>query len=133
MESSGSSMNSNTNAHSGNSKVLNKTALRSKTVGGSKGITFKSVFVPKNTDPFEMVTWERRRSKISDAGGASVFEMDDVMVPSTWSQLATDIAVSKYFRKAGVPGTGSEKSVKQLVYRVANTIRKAGEKMEYFK
>jgi ribonucleoside-diphosphate reductase alpha chain len=135
MESSGSSMNSNTNVQSGNSKVLNKTALRSKVApsSGSKGITFKSVFVPKNTDPFEMVIWERRRSKISDAGGGSVFEMDDVMVPSTWSQLATDIAVSKYFRKAGVPGTGSEKSVKQLVYRVANTIRKAGEKMEYFK
>src|SRR5476649_1915136 len=81
-----------------------------------------------------MVTWEKRRSKISGADGGSVFEMDNVMVPGGWSQLSTDIAVSKYFRKAGVPVTGSEKSVKQLVYRVAHTIRDSGEKLQgYFK
>jgi ribonucleoside-diphosphate reductase alpha chain len=128
-----SSMNSNVGSHSGSSKKgSGKPAPKSK--GTSKtGIAFKSVFVPSGIDPFEMVVWEKRKSKISGADGVNVFEMEDVMVPSTWSQLATDIAVSKYFRKAGVPGTGSEKSVKQLVFRVANTIRKAGESMEYFK
>jgi ribonucleoside-diphosphate reductase alpha chain len=93
------------------------------------GLHFAPVFVPVGVDPFGMVTWEKRKSKISDAGGGSVFEMNDVMVPNTWSQLATDIAVSKYFRKAGVPVTGTEKSVQQLVYRVAHTIREAGENL----
>ena len=101
---------------------------------GKAGLTFQPIFVSGSQDPYEMVKWERRKSKISGADGGSVFEMDDVMVPTTWSQLATDIAVSKYFRKAGVPATNSEKSVKQLVYRVAHTIRQAGEKMGgYFK
>lgn len=100
----------------------------------SNGLTFKPRFVAPDQDPYEMVTWEKRKSKISSADGESVFEMNDVMVPSTWSQLATDIAVSKYFRKAGVPTTGSEKSVKQLVYRVAHSIREAGERLGgYFK
>ncbi|MCC6277345.1 MAG: vitamin B12-dependent ribonucleotide reductase [Oligoflexia bacterium] len=99
-----------------------------------EGLEFKSIFVAPGQDPYGMVTWEKRKSKISGSDGGSVFAMDDVMVPSTWSQLATDIAVSKYFRKAGVPGTGSEKSVKQLVHRVAHTIRQAGEAFGgYFK
>src|SRR5258705_8649612 len=53
--------------------------------------------------------------------------MKDVEVPSSWSQLATDIVVSKYFRKAGVPGTGHEVSARQPVTRVARTLRRAGE------
>lgn len=98
------------------------------------GLTFKPCLVPPNVDPYGMVKWEKRSSKISGADGSNVFEMNDVMVPSTWSQLATDIAVSKYFRKAGVPVTGHEKSVKQLVYRVAHSIRNAGEEFGgYFK
>src|SRR6185503_19378807 len=57
-----------------------------------------------------------------------VFQMDDVEVPAGWSQLATDIVVSKYFRKAGVPGApGHETSVRQVVRRVARTIRRYGE------
>ena len=92
------------------------------------GLKFAPMFVSENQDPFEMVAWEKRKSKISSADGESIFEMNEVEVPRDWSQLATDIAVSKYFRKAGVPGTGVETSVRQLVYRVAHTIRVAGEK-----
>jgi ribonucleoside-diphosphate reductase alpha chain len=55
--------------------------------------------------------------------------MEEVEVPRSWSQLATDIVVSKYFRKAGVPQTGRETSVRQVVTRVARTIREAGEKL----
>ena len=79
----------------------------------------------------ETVEWTRRPAKISGADGEVVFKMDDAEVPAEWSQLATDVAVSKYFRKAGVPlemsPTGSEWSVRQLVTRVAHTIRRAGE------
>src|SRR2546422_669124 len=74
------------------------------------------------------VEWTRRPAKISGADGEVVFKMDDAEVPADWSQLATDVAVSKYFRKAGVPtGNGAEESVRQLVRRVAHTLRTAGE------
>ncbi len=47
--------------------------------------------------------WEKRTSRISHTDGSVVFEMKDAEIPADWSQLATDIVVSKYFRKAGVP------------------------------
>ena len=78
--------------------------------------------------PFDDLTWERRRTVISNPDGSVVFRMDDVEVPSDWSQLATDIVVSKYFRKAGLPGApGHETSVRQVVHRLAHTLRVAGE------
>src|SRR3989440_7061855 len=78
----------------------------------------------------DAVEWTRRPAKISGADGEVVFKMDDAEVPAGWSQLATDVAVSKYFRKAGVQtGSGAEESVRQLVRRVAHTLRTAGEKM----
>ena len=95
--------------------------------GKQAGAHFPSYFVARDEDPMDQVRWVRRTSQISGASGEKVFEMKDVMVPDTWSQLATDIAVSKYFRKAGVPETGHETSVRQLVYRVARSIREAGE------
>ena len=54
-------------------------------------------------DPYQGIVWEKRTSKITNPDGSIVFEMNDVEIPSTWSQVATDIMVSKYFRKAGVP------------------------------
>src|SRR3954471_13720556 len=76
----------------------------------------------------DAVEWTRRPAKISGADGEVVFKMDDAEVPKSWSQLATDVAVSKYFRKAGVPNkSGAEQSVRELVQRVAHTLRSAGE------
>ncbi len=60
-------------------------------------------FTKDGQDPFATVGWTKRASRISNPDGSVVFEMDDAEVPETWSQLATDIMVSKYFRKAGVP------------------------------
>src|SRR5690606_20045484 len=62
--------------------------------------------------------------------GSVVFKMEGVEVPAEWSQLATDIVVSKYFRKSGVDGRQEqgETSVRQVVRRVAHTIRTAGER-----
>ena len=56
------------------------------------------------------------------------FQMDDVEVPESWSQLATDIVVSKYFRKANVPEIGKETSVRQVVRRITSAIHDHGEK-----
>ena len=82
------------------------------------------------TDVLDQVSWTRRPAKISGADGEVVFKMDDAEVPAGWSQLATDVAVSKYFRKAGVPTqSGAEESVRHLVTRVAHTLRAAGEEM----
>jgi len=60
-------------------------------------------FTKEGQNPFDSVEWTTRRSRISNPDGSIVFEMDDAEVPASWSQLATDIMVSKYFRKAGVP------------------------------
>ena len=89
-------------------------------------------FSTPGINPLEEVEYVKRKSVIKEPTGKVVFEMDDCEVPKGWSQLATDIAASKYFRKAGVPGTGSEKSARQLVFRIVNTIREAGEACGYF-
>src|SRR5215471_12809362 len=92
------------------------------------GIHVARRFTSPGRHPFEDVKWERRKTVIANPDGSTVFAMDGVEVPAEWSQLATDIVVSKYFRKAGVPGTpGHETSVRQVVHRLAHTIRNAGE------
>src|SRR5512135_2187905 len=89
-------------------------------------------FTTAGQDPFASVKWVKRSSKITNPDGSVVFKMDDAEVPEDWSQLATDIMVSKYFRKAGVPGTGHETSARQAIYRVAHTLRNAGEKLGHY-
>jgi ribonucleoside-diphosphate reductase alpha chain len=87
-------------------------------------------YTDQGSKAVDNISFVRRNSVISNPDGSEVFRMDEVEVPKGWSQLATDIAASKYFRKAGVPGAagkGSEHSVRQLVERVALTLREAGE------
>ena len=93
-------------------------------------------FTTTGQDPFASVKWVKRSSKITNPDGSVVFQMDDAEVPDSWSQLATDIMVSKYFRKAGVPQadgtTGPEKSARQVIHRLAGCWRHWGEKHGYF-
>ncbi|MFM7231386.1 MAG: vitamin B12-dependent ribonucleotide reductase [bacterium] len=92
------------------------------------GIHVPRRFTTKGVDVFDSVKWDLRRTVISNPDGSTVFAMENIEVPASWSQLATDIVVSKYFRKAGVPGTpGHETSVRQVVRRLAHTARIAGE------
>ena len=96
------------------------------------GLTFKRYFSKEDIHPFDEVSWEKRDSKILDEKGNIIFELKGVEIPSFWNQLATDIAVSKYFRKAGLKpedsnGTGHEVSIKQVITRVSKTLRKVGE------
>src|SRR5467141_1666613 len=99
----------------------------------AKGLSIERRVTREGTmaqEVLDQVECTRRPAKISGADGEVVFKMDDAEVPAGWSQLATDVAVSKYFRKAGVPtGSGAEESVRQLVRRVAHTLRTAGEEM----
>ncbi len=93
-----------------------------------KGLNIGRRFTLAGKDPLETIEYVKRDSIITNPDGSVVFRAEDVEVPKSWSQLATDILVSKYFRKRGVPGVGFEKSVKQVVDRIASTIRREGEK-----
>ncbi|GIX07185.1 MAG: hypothetical protein KatS3mg115_1588 [Candidatus Poribacteria bacterium] len=97
-----------------------------------EGLRIPRYFTTPEVHPFDAVEWEERRSVITSEKGEVIFECDHVRVPKSWSQLATDIMVSKYFRKAGVPETGSETSAAQVIHRVAHTIRMEGEARGYF-
>src|SRR3989344_913428 len=67
------------------------------------GLHIPRRFTTPGSDPLDEVRYERRKSKIANTDGSVVFEMEGVEVPADWSQVATDILASKYFRKAGVP------------------------------
>ena len=91
------------------------------------GLRVPRRFTRAGVNPFDEVQWDRRRTVISNPDGSIVFKMENVEVPADWSQLATDIVVSKYFRKAGLPTEpGHEHSVRQVVHRLAHTIRRVG-------
>src|SRR5207237_6523529 len=91
----------------------------------SAGMTMPRRFVPRGVNPYETVEWETRSAVISGEGGEVVFEQRDVEVPKSWSQLATNVVVSKYFR--GPLGTAArERSVRQLIGRVVDTLGEWG-------
>jgi ribonucleoside-diphosphate reductase alpha chain len=92
------------------------------------GVRIPRRYTEPGIDPFDLIEWDMRRTVITNPDGSVVFQLDDVEVPATWSQLATDIVVSKYFRKAGLrQAPGHETSVRQVVHRIAHTIREFGE------
>jgi ribonucleoside-diphosphate reductase alpha chain len=113
-----------------------------------RGLRINRRFTEAGTDPYSQLEWSRRDSRITNPDGSTVFEMTDAEIPAKWSQVASDIMVSKYFRKAGVPQhdddgnpildesgnpvTGPERSSKQVFDRLAGTWRHWGEKEGYF-
>ncbi|MCE9625230.1 MAG: vitamin B12-dependent ribonucleotide reductase [Deltaproteobacteria bacterium] len=97
--------------------------------GKGKGLKITRRHTEAGKDPLESIAYEYRTSVITNPDGSVVFKMDNAEIPKGWSQLATDIIVSKYFRKAGVPVTGRETSAKQVVHRIAHSIRVAGENL----
>jgi ribonucleoside-diphosphate reductase alpha chain len=93
------------------------------------GVVMSRRYTTAGTDPLDQVVYERRSSMITNPDGSIVFKMEGAEIPASWSQLATDIVISKYFRKAGLHGDKhqGEKSVRQVVYRIAHTIREAAD------
>ncbi len=105
-------------------------------------------FTKTGTSPYDMVKYTKRDSSIKNPDGTIVFELKDVEVPTSWSQMATDILAQKYFRRVGVPLKdeegkplkdkkgkpilGAENSVRQVVHRLAHTWKEWGEKYKYF-
>ncbi len=112
------------------------------------GLVIERRFTVDGTSPYDTVEWSKRDSRITNPDGSVVFEMEDAEIPAGWSQVAADIMVSKYFRKAGVPQTdddgnalvnddgqpvlGPERSARQVIERLASTWRWWGSEHGYF-
>jgi ribonucleoside-diphosphate reductase alpha chain len=96
-----------------------------------RGFAISRYFTDAATHPYDAVEWDLRTAAITGEGGQVYFEQKDVEIPAPWSQMATNVVVQKYFR--GVVGTPSrERSVRQLIDRVADTITSWGVKQAYF-
>ncbi len=105
-------------------------------------------FTRAGGDPYEGIQFERRSSEIRNPDGSVVFSMEDVLVPSDWSQVAVDVLVQKYFRKAGVPQLdekgnpildengepvlGPERDARQVFERLAGCWTDWGRRHGYF-
>ena len=95
------------------------------------GLEFHRFFTDGSVSPFDAVEWERRAALISNEKGQVIFSQDNIEVPKSWSQTATNIVASKYFH--GRIGTSErESSIRQLIGRVVNSIVAWGEKGGYF-
>ena len=95
------------------------------------GLEFERYFSRDGVDPFDEIDWELRSAVIANERGELVFDQRDVEFPKFWSQQATNIVVSKYFRgQIGTPQR--ERSVKQLIGRVVDTITRWAREQEYF-
>ena len=96
------------------------------------GMKIEAAFCPvEAADPFDTVQWELRSAAIKDESGGVLFEQRDCEIPASWSQLATNVVVSKYYY--GENGTPErEKSVRQLIHRVTRTISDWGLADGYF-
>ena len=144
-------MNPSASASTTRSSDKKAAGKRSSTTTGRSlrgGLTIRRVFTTPGVDPLERVTYEKRTSRIKNTDGSVVFEMENAEIPADWSQVATDIVVSKYFRKAGVPQRdghgnllkdaagdvvlGPERSVRQVVRRLTGCWRSWGETHGYF-
>jgi ribonucleoside-diphosphate reductase alpha chain len=107
------------------------TANATAEVTGTAGLTVARRFTREGVHPFDEVAWEKRSAVIGNERGETVFEQQEVEIPASWSQMATNVVVSKYFR--GPLGTPRrETSVRQVISRVCDTIADWGRAGGYF-
>jgi ribonucleoside-diphosphate reductase alpha chain len=112
--------------------TVEPTAVPAVSTRKATGLTFRRLFTKPGVSPYDELEWERRTAQITDAQGGLIFEQKDVEVPKDWSMTATNIVASKYLH--GTIGTSErETGVRQLVTRVAETIRDWGLAQGYFK
>ena len=96
-----------------------------------QGLTFARRFSREGVSPYDEVQWERRTASITDTKGNTIFEQKDVEVPAEWSMTATNIVASKYLH-GQMDTPERETGVRQLVARVAETVRDWGATGGYF-
>ena len=109
----------------------NATPVRRRPRQRVKNAIFTRYFSKPGVHPFDEVEWEDRNALISSDTGETVFEQRGVEMPVSWSQMATNIVVSKYFH-GGLGTERREKSLKQLLTRVVKTIADWGRADGYF-
>jgi ribonucleoside-diphosphate reductase alpha chain len=108
-----------------------QTTTRPSVPVSAPGLDYDRFFSREGIDPFDEVEWDIRSAVIGNEKGAVVFEQRDVEIPRFWSQQAANIVVSKYFRgQIGTPER--ERSVKQLIGRVVDTITMWARSQHYF-
>ncbi|HEY7532471.1 MAG TPA: adenosylcobalamin-dependent ribonucleoside-diphosphate reductase, partial [Nitrospiraceae bacterium] len=106
-------------------------------------------FTRRGHSPYEGLTFVKRSSEIRNPDGSTVFKLEQIDIPESWSQLAIDILAQKYFRKAGVPlrddhgnpileedgkpTTGGERDARQVFGRLAGCWTHWGKAYGYFK
>ena len=95
------------------------------------GVEIARTFTRPGVDVFDTCEWDLRSAVITNERGEVVFEQKDVEMPKFWSQMATNVVVSKYFRgHLGTPDR--ETSVRQLIGRVVRTMTEWGRMGGYF-
>ncbi len=119
-----------------NGWAANESHSGQKHEGATAGVRWTRFFSKAGVSSYSDVTWERRTASITDASGGTIFEQKDVEVPTDWSMTATNIVASKYLHgHIGTPQGelgARETGVRQLVARVAETIRDWGMRGGYF-
>jgi ribonucleoside-diphosphate reductase alpha chain len=101
--------------------------------GDRNGLKIDPVFCPSDGDsPFATTQWELRSASIKDESGNALFEQNNCEIPAGWSQLATNVVVSKYFYGDPKNASERERSVRQLIHRVTRTIADWGLADGYF-
>jgi len=95
------------------------------------GLVVERFFSTPDVDPLDATVWETRDAVIAGDGGEVYFEQKGVEVPKSWSQMATNVVVQKYFR-GGLGTPERESSVRQLIGRVTRTVERWGREMGYF-
>ncbi|PIZ99160.1 MAG: vitamin B12-dependent ribonucleotide reductase, partial [Candidatus Komeilibacteria bacterium CG_4_10_14_0_2_um_filter_37_10] len=114
-----------------NERLVKKETSKEAPLTGLQGLKVDYYFSKPDIDPYDEIEWELREASITNEKGDVIFSQKDVEVPASWTQAATNIVVSKYFR--GRVGTlERERSVKQMVSRVADTMAQWGIDGGYF-
>jgi ribonucleoside-diphosphate reductase alpha chain len=117
--------------HSAAEQTTTTPAAASTRTSSAPGLHFSRYFTKAGVNPFDELSWEFRDAVIQDFKGRLVFEQKAVEVPSDWSVTATNIVASKYLHgEVGTPER--EKGVRDLISRVAESIRDWGMRDGYF-
>jgi ribonucleoside-diphosphate reductase alpha chain len=106
------------------------TTTPSTTAHTGQGVSVGRRFTDQGKHPFDAVVWELRDAVIGDPAQPA-FEQRGVEFPAEWSQNATNIVAQKYFR-GQLDSPARERSVRQMIGRVAGTISGWGREGGYF-
>ena len=95
------------------------------------GLKFSRLMTRVGIHPYDEVQWEKRSASITNDKGEKILDVEDVEIPEFWSQLATNVVVSKYFRSQSKSGE-RETSARQIIDRVVDTVCSWGRRDGYF-